>query len=385
MRSGLVALALGGAIVTCTASSAAAQGAAPPPVQAVGVSRPAAPFNDLGPAGGPVRQAPPARDVRTIPWWQGSFSFGGQTYPYAMVGTDPADGPATTTVKARIVPLRLVFQRDGEVLHDPGKVADILASPVFTPVDLGLGPLQWHDLMQRISLATDPGYHVRLEPHVLPTQTVSVPSDIGLTAFDPVTERRIGFVTLDWTGRKARQLMEALRIRPTDLAVFLVDNVRASTTTAEDCLAPAGCHAFLGWHSAILTGGRGPTQPPPQVNTLLWASRPDFGAALPPGVDFRSQVLSHEVAEWVADPFLANVVPAYQVPFPGPSPHCQELLEVGEPVENAPQLGVPLPGGRITAMANVAMLSWFARHAPSQALFGLYDLGGVLTAPAASC
>jgi hypothetical protein len=59
-------------------------------------------------------------------------------------------------------------------------------------------------------------------------------------------------------------------------------------------------------------------------------------------------------------------------------------MEIADPVERLP-IGVPLPGGRVTAMTDAATLSWFARQTPSRGLFGLYDLTGLITAPSGPC
>src|SRR5579863_4165365 len=44
-----------------------------------------------------------------LPHWSSSFKAEGKKYPYTMVGTNPANGSATTTVPVTIVPLNLVF------------------------------------------------------------------------------------------------------------------------------------------------------------------------------------------------------------------------------------------------------------------------------------
>jgi hypothetical protein len=354
------------------------------PMRPIAVPNHQLPIHDLGRGHAKNHGTPPIKETQTIPFWSSSFVNDGQTFPFIMVGTDPALGPATTVIHAKIIPLRLVFRSDGQVLYDPGMAADALASPVFTPVDIGLGPLQWHELIQHISLATDPGYRVILDPEVLPAETLSVPADKGFTTFDQSTQRRVGVVTFDWSLRKAKELTQSHQISPNDLVIFLVDNVIGSLTTIQDCQGPQGCLEFAGWHEFFQTGGRGPVQPPTQVNTMVWADREDLGAALPPGVDFRSAALSHEIAEWAADPFIANIVPEWFGPFAGAANNCSNLLEVADPVENLP-IGVVLPDGRLTAMTNAATLSWFAREVPSRALFGLYDLTGTLTTPSAPC
>lgn len=48
-------------------------------------------------------------------------------------------------------------------------------------------------------------------------------------------------------------------------------------------------------------------------------------------------ILSHEVAEWFADPFTDNVVPPWHSPLAGPAATygCQRLLETGDPLVGA--------------------------------------------------
>src|SRR5690242_12833216 len=45
---------------------------------------------------------------RGLPTFSGSFTTGGQTFPYTMLGADPATG-RTTRLKTVVVPLRMVF------------------------------------------------------------------------------------------------------------------------------------------------------------------------------------------------------------------------------------------------------------------------------------
>ena len=65
-------------------------------------------------------ESPVSADPTTVPVWLSPFEYGGQQYQALMVGTDPAQGSATTVVPTVIVPLRMVFSRDGSVLDAPG-------------------------------------------------------------------------------------------------------------------------------------------------------------------------------------------------------------------------------------------------------------------------
>lgn len=57
----------------------------------------------------PLEQLP--ADAVSVPTWSGSFTTAGTTYPFTMVGTDPAAGQATH-VPVEIIPLRMDFRRE---------------------------------------------------------------------------------------------------------------------------------------------------------------------------------------------------------------------------------------------------------------------------------
>src|SRR5260370_8920785 len=62
--------------------------------------------------------------------WSSSFTSGGTTYKFSMVGTNPKKGSATTTVAVTIVPLRLTFS-NGKVFDGTTKVPETTGSPIF--------------------------------------------------------------------------------------------------------------------------------------------------------------------------------------------------------------------------------------------------------------
>jgi hypothetical protein len=99
--------------------------------------------------------------------------------------------------------------------------------------------------------------------------------------------------------------------------------------------------------------------------------------------------LSHEISEWMNDPFTTNaVIPSWQ--FPGEPGACQGNLETGDPVEVlAPDLRTfPVTiGGFTYHPQNEALLQWFAQVSPSNALDGAYSYPNEssLTSPSLSC
>ena len=46
--------------------------------------------------------------VTTVPHWISSFTYQGVTYPFTMVGTDPATSDSETTIDVAIIPFDFV-------------------------------------------------------------------------------------------------------------------------------------------------------------------------------------------------------------------------------------------------------------------------------------
>ena len=79
-------------------------------------------------------------------------------------------------------------------------------------------------------------------------------------------------------------------------------------------------------------------------------------------------MLSHEVQEWINDPYVTNFVPAWSDPA---AEHCfNDLLEVGDAVEFLPTPASPSVDGRTYHVTDVAGISWFAHDVPSRELGG---------------
>ena len=45
---------------------------------------------------------------KTVPHWTSSFTYQGVTYPFTMVGTDPATSDSETTIDVAIIPFDFV-------------------------------------------------------------------------------------------------------------------------------------------------------------------------------------------------------------------------------------------------------------------------------------
>jgi hypothetical protein len=337
--------------------------------------------------GGPTTlgSARPAPGVRTIPFFSDSFAFGGMTYPYSMVGTNPRTSRATTTVGVVIVPLRFVFA-DGSV-SDPGPaVRAVLASPLFVDATFSSGITQYADAIRRAMFwqeVAGTSYHVLLRrPRVLPTVTLHVPAPDGVFvhAGDPIGPPALGFHAAVDTGVVSDtwffglfDSILALAPDPTELPIVLSRNAALSGDPV-----PYGAPT-LGFHSAASASMRnGGTA----IQTGIWATYGDPNPIVElPGLLRNTDVLSHEVSEWMHDPFLSNTVPSWRSPLPLASLvyGCQSLLETADPMSD---LAFDVNGYQLS---DEAFLSWFAHQTPSPGIDGQYTYTGDVAAPSILC
>jgi hypothetical protein len=304
------------------------------------------------------------RNATVLPTWNGSFRSNGVTVPYTMVGTNPALGSATTRIPVRIAPLRLTFT-SGVSLDGTDKVNEVVHSPAFKKADYRSGHTQYGDAMQRASFwkyvgTTSPNYHVLLDqPHILPTTDIAVPASGGHSFHTP--NGPAGVVNTAFLLTLLPRLNPFYQ--PGSLLILLVNDVEGDN--------------FLGFHFSYVPNGR--TEP----FTFIWTgeftpnviTRPDLSD---------SYVLSHEVTEWINDPFVDNVVPDWRNPATN---RCfNNLLETGDPVELLPKPSfVVRTNGRAYHVTDAAGISWFAHDAPSWELGGAYSYNRLLTTPNVLC
>jgi hypothetical protein len=328
--------------------------------------------------------------ARTVPFFSDSFSFNGTTYPYTMVGTNPRTSTATTTVPTVIVPLRFVFA-DGQVAEPGAAVSNVIASPLFQGAPFTSGTTQYGDAIRRAmfwSYDANTDYHVLLgQPTVLVTQTINVPKAQGalvpegaaVTTLAGMTFHAavpLGVVKEKWLATALGQVLNALHVSPTALAILLSRNVVANTGVS-------GFHGAREFRTAL--NERVPAGPPhgnEAVQTELWATYGDpYDFAEVPELGRNTDILSHEVSEWLDDPFIGNTVPKWESPQPFSAAFygCSPLLETGDAVLKA---AFEVNGYQLQ---DEAFLSWFARQEPSIGINGQYTYLGTFTQPPPVC
>ena len=311
----------------------------------------------------------------TIPYWSSSFQSQNQTYPYTMVGTDPASGSATSHIPVTIIPLKVVFS-NGVALDGGSKVVETTASPIFQNASFLSGTTQYGDAIQRANFwnyvsTSSPAWHVLLDqPTLAQEQTIVVPQNQGFEFTGSHSGAPIGLVSYSWWSSRIQNLLVSLQTDPRSIPIFLTYNTFLYVQNVNNC-------CVIGYHGGTASANGNGVQ---QVNTYIWSSYNDPGIFSVPIEDINA--LSHEVAEWLNDPFIQNVVPAWSVPSE-PQYGCSNVLEVGDPL-----VGVVFKvtlNGLTYHPQDEAFLSWFSRTSPSTAIKGRYSYLGTFNTYSPGC
>ena len=296
-----------------------------------------------------------------------------------------------------IIPFRFIFVLSSDpnnVLDGTDKVTLTMNSPEFQsadigaaasatasapPVQPGVAPsprlvnepsdtTQVGDAIYRAQWGkTGSAYHVLLgQPTVLPTVSFSVPQNQGLIVVGSRSHARIGLIDIHWFANKLNNSLRNLQISPKVLPIFLLYNTFLYDTTPSNC-------CVLGFHGATTSLNGNGSQ---QVNTYIFASYSDpgiFGANPGDSISFIQDIhgLSHEVQEWMDDPFVNNAVNPWLTPT-APQYGCTSALETGDPVVGFGFTVHMNSNGVDYHPEDEVHYSWFARESPSRAEQGYF-------------
>jgi hypothetical protein len=334
------------------------------------------------------------RKPRTVPYWTSSFKdpTNGITYPFTMVGSDPSLRQSTT-VDTMIVPLSFTFVAGAQdltalqipplnyfpttqavTMNGADNVADTIASPIFTPTDFPISSdtgAQFGDAFARAQFGkVGTGYHVILgQPRVSETVSIQVPESQGVAVLSPGNVM-VGRVDSTWFKEQLAALIDDMNLKPTTLPIFLTNNV---------VLYSGGNYlqcCTLGGHGAGSPASNAPISlaGKEKIRTFVFAAylTPNGLSRFPPAPNAGLSdihALSHEVAEWIDNPFGINLVQPYRIPTaPGA---CSSDLETGDVLAG---VWFPLPGnpdlaaGLVWHPQDEAFLNWFARDGENAAL-----------------
>jgi hypothetical protein len=342
-----------------------------------------------GPAQDPAQSA---GEAPSLAFYNANYkSLGAVQLPFNIVGTDPTKGAATTNIPTVIVPINIVFEAgtvntskpSGPVELDGSSVVSAVAnSPIFQAADYkvggtDLGVTQYGDALQRAEFHNIAGfssdYHVLLDnPMVMPTVTLTVTSPQQGNAYRLRSGGLLGVV--------ASGFLESQVIGPhfpaNILPIFLTDNVfESGDGTINTC-------CVLGYHNS---------QRPPASTAATWI----YAAHTEPGT-FRNNVildvqpLSHEVAEWLNDPFVGalrigfvNLIPPALLPGQGGA--CIINFETGDPLEAPPAVFTQTIGGTTYHLQDEVFLPWYLHTTPSFSVNGQYSFQNTFTTPSSLC
>jgi hypothetical protein len=241
------------------------------------------------------------------------------------------------------------------------------------------------------------GYHVTLaNDNILPTQTIDVPANKGLAYQRPVgawreangfgpTDTVTGVADYSWFSTRLQELINSLHISATTVPIFLTDNV----------LLYIGHENYLnccviGYHGAGMPVGRGAgsangqgKQPVQTFIYAAWAHPGTYSGFLP---DYTNptrttpaptrgladiHALSHEVSEWLDDPYVNNAVQPWLTPT-APQYGCTTALETGDPVVGP---WFPYPGNTAAAPTGT---TYYGQYHPEDEVFAQwFGRGGI--------
>lgn len=305
---------------------------------------------------------------RPLPTFSKSFTTNGSTYRYTMVGTDPWGPPAITTVPNVLAPVSLRFGGQ-TIAPSAGTIAAVTSSGLFTPRAFPGATGQYGDAFARTQFWSALGngtknWHVLLDaPTVAPWLVLDVPSTVGAALL--VNGIRVAAVDVDWFDARVQDAVTAQS--PGTLTQLLAGNVvlcKPFTAGRYDTCGIAGYHSAtrddVGTHTYSYQS---------YLHGSVFGATTGFHDLGP---------MSHELAEWFADPFLDNVVPAWRSDL-APQYGCLDELETGDPV-----VGRFLTVDGLTYQ-DEAYLWWFSRTSPSPAWQRRYTWLNTFTTFSPSC
>jgi hypothetical protein len=267
--------------------------------------------------------APPPAALQS---WNGSFTSGGKTYSYNMVGAAPSSN-TSVTVTTYIIPVKItITSRKGtKTSFDPAHVLsngntvtqNTLTSPLFdssttyTLAGTNVGQTQYIDAYQRANfwgtVSTHTNSHLLLSPTVLAEQTLSPSRTYGKTGSP------FGFtaalVDINWFDSQVPALISKFGIQPNQFPIFLL---------YDTYLTQGGGCCIGGYHSS-----EGSVSNPQSYSEATYV---DHVGAFSQDVS----ALSHEIGEWADDPLTVN--------YNGNNTPCG-ILENGDPLEGEPNYG----------------------------------------------
>jgi hypothetical protein len=321
--------------------------------------------------------APAAQAANVLPTFTTSVTDAktGFISNLTFVGTDPRVSQTTTVVPTALIALTFKFA-SGRVMSARRDASLTISSPIFNP--LYVSPIngdvsQYGDWIQRAEFGkVGTGYHVLLGLPTVYSLDLTVPAEVGFSTFNK-RHVLVGKVDINWLDYQIQAEIQARGFGPGTLPIFLSHNV-----VAVDGWGPSGC-CIGGYHNAV--GGQ----------TYVYSAyiTPKTFRNWPTVSMSDVNALSHEISEWMNDPYTDSKTEPWSVPSE-PQYGCSNWFETGDPLVG---ISIPVPGnpahnaGGAWHVQDEAFLNWFTHDGADPALspLGLYSYAGTFTAPAPAC
>ncbi len=323
--------------------------------------------------------------IISVPNFTRSFTFGGQTFPYTMVGQDPRKNQATL-IPTQYVPMSFFFdefvdQNGNNITIDATAITDeIKNSPLFENSQFANGFTQFEDAQMRAEFFPffsknhgddpDDSFHVLLgHPQTLIPVTIEVPVGSSVV-FQAPDGNLLALIDIGFIDSQLNTLTQTEPINVNAIPIFLTRNAVYGQFAQQQ---PVSC-CVGGFHTAFETN---------QIGNKIFVQTFAFATSLDSDIsDFLFGdptafadvfALTHEIGETLNDPFVNNITPSYQIPGAPPGT-CQNDLEVGDVIENLPNPSQPITVDGFTYHPQtLALLQWFEGVNPSNAFGGDYS------------
>jgi len=280
-------------------------------------------------------------------------------------------------------------------MEPTSQVTATVNSPLFLTADYttggtDIGVTQFGDAMQRAQFWNLPGfsqgYHVLLgTPTIAPTLNLTVPtSGCPADGNNPTGACGstlgggfLGVVAANWFDAQLNAVIASGIYTPNVLPIFLTDNVFESF---DGTAGPGSGCCTLGYHNS-----EGP--PAATAHTWIYAAYTKSGTFRGDAI-LDVQSLSHEVNEWINDPFVGafalgfiNLIPPTILPGQGGA--CIPNFETADPLEAPPSVFTQVTNGTTYHVQEVAFISWYMHS--NFGMNGTYSYLGTFTTPGTPC
>ncbi len=292
----------------------------------------AKPMFKVGTPGPAIQRSAPAAQ---LPQWVFSYKYNNQNITATIVGTDPRTTNTSTKIPVGIIPIKMVYgSSNGNMTFDPNTIYSgtqtttqmVATSPMFAAsIDfvqggVDIGKTQYIDAYERAnfwgSVQTNSNYHVLYnKPIIAPEQTINVSASQGNVISNPWSGIPTGTMDFFAFDAQLQTIMTKFKqIQPNVLPIFVTYNVYLTEF--------GGC-CIGGYHNALGSQPGGQTYS--YATIISQAGVPVFSQDI--------SALSHELGEWILDPFVDNIAPSLC------AARGNSLMENGDPLENNPAFG----------------------------------------------